>query len=299
MGPTGVGKTELALHLAGAFPAEVVNADSRQVYRYMDIGTAKPSREQRDQVPHHLLDIVDPDQDFSLALYQEMAYQAIQDVRRRGKLPLLVGGSGLYVWAVVEGWQIPRVAPDRELRRSLVARAQREGATALYEELRKLDPAAASRIDPRNLRRLIRALEVCLKTGRGFSQLGRKAAPTYPILILGLTTRRDELYRRVDSRIDGMVEQGWVEEVAGLMARGFSPHLPAMSGVGYKQIGMYVQGRCIGLATAIQQAKYATHRFARRQYAWFRLSDSRIHWLEIGEGVGEAAKTLVAQFVNT
>ena len=220
VGPTGVGKTELAISLARSFNAEIVNADSRQVYRYMDIGTAKPTPQQQAQAPHHLLDIVNPDEDFNLALYQETANQAIADIQQRGKLPLLVGGSGLYVWAMVEGWRIPRLEPDRALRLKLETKAKEEGQDLLYEELKRSDPVAAQRIDPRNIRRVIRALEVCYKTGRPFSEQYQKAPPPYPVMIIGLTLDREELYRRVDNRMDSMVEKGLDTEVQGLMAQG-------------------------------------------------------------------------------
>ena len=295
-GPTGVGKTELAISLASTLNAEIVNADSRQVYRYMDIGTAKPTPEQQAQAPHHLLDIVNPDEDFNLALYLELVNQSIADIQQRGKLPLLVGGSGLYVWAVVDGWRIPRLEPDRELRQKLETRAKEEGPGLLHAELKRLDPIAAERIDPRNIRRVIRALEVCYKTERPFSEQYQKAPPPYPVLIIGLTLDREELYRRVDNRMDSMVEKGLVAEVQGLMARGYGLDLPAMSGVGYKEIGQYLQGGW-DLAIAIQKAKFATHRFIRHQYAWFHLSDERISWLQAGEGMGEKAKALVASFM--
>ena len=172
VGPTAVGKSKLALKLAQTFNGEIVSADSRQVYRYMDIGTAKPSREQRNFIPHHLIDVVDPDADFNLALFQEMARQALQDIDLQGRVPFLVGGSGLYVWSLLEGWRLPQVPPDPELRRSLEARVQAEGSDVLYKELQELDPVAAERIDPRNIRRVIRALEVYQLTGKPFSQLG-------------------------------------------------------------------------------------------------------------------------------
>ena len=187
--------------------------------------------------------------------------------------------------------------PDRELRQKLEMRAKEEGLGLLHTELKRLDPIAAERIDPRNIRRVIRALEVCYKTGRPFSEQYQKAPPPYPVLIIGLTLDREELYRRVDNRMDSMVEKGLVAEVQGLVAKGYGLDLPAMSGVGYKEIGRYLQGKW-DLATAIQKAKFTTHRFIRHQYAWFRLSDERISWLESGAGVEEKAETLVASFVK-
>ena len=190
VGPTALGKSMLALHLALAFNGEIVGADSRQIYRYMDIGVAKPTVEQRKLVPHHLVDIVDPDQNFTLALYQRLAYQTIDDIQRRNKLPFLVGGSGLYAWSVIEGWKIPHVPPNAELRRRLEQRATREGVRVLYDELCKADPGGAQRVDPHNLRRVIRALEVCEVTGMPFSQLQHNSSPPYRTLVIGLTAER-------------------------------------------------------------------------------------------------------------
>jgi tRNA dimethylallyltransferase len=279
VGPTAVGKSALALRLAQAFDGEIVSADSRQVYRYMDIGTAKPSPEERALVPHHLIDIVDPDQDFTLALYQDTASSAIGDIQRRGRLALLVGGSGLYVKSILDGLSIPRVAPDAELRHSLEQKATREGHTSLYNELKKVDPVAATEIDPRNVRRVIRALEVYRATGTPFSN-HRKSMPSFDYLMIGLTTDRDNLYGKIDSRVDSMMERGLAGEVEGLLERGYSLDLPAMSGLGYKQIGQYINGE-LGLEEAVQRLKYDTHRFARHQYAWFRPGDESIHWFDV------------------
>jgi len=295
VGPTAVGKSALALSLAQSFDGEIVSADSRQVYRYMDIGTAKPSPEERALVRHHLIDVVDPDEDFSLALYQKMAYQAIEDIQQRGKLPILVGGSGLYVWAVLGGFKIPQVPPDAKLRRNLEEKAAREGYMALYDELKHIDSDAAQRIDPRNVRRVIRALEVFHTTGLPLSKLQR-FSPLFRTLVVGLTMERRELYRRIDSRVDRMMERGLVQEVKGLLERGYSLDLPSMSGLGYKQIGQYLKGE-IDLATAVQRIKYETHRFARHQYAWFRPNDERIHWFDVTNGVEESIQSLIRGFI--
>ena len=279
VGPTAVGKSALALRLAQLFGGEIVSADSRQVYRYMDIGTAKPSPEERTLVPHHLIDITDPDQDFTLALYQGMASSAIEDIQRRGRLVFLVGGSGLYVKSIVEGLSIPRVAPDTELRQALEEKSADEGYTSLYKELQKVDPVAAGKIDPKNVRRVIRALEVYHTTGIPFSS-HQKSAPSFDCLIIGLTTNRNDLYVIIDSRVDGMIQRGLIDEVKGLMQRGYSLDLPAMSSLGYKQIGQYINGD-LGLEEAVQRIKYDTHRFARHQYAWFRPEDESIHWFDV------------------
>ncbi len=297
VGPTAVGKSQLALHLAKEFGGEIVNADSRQVYRYMNIGTAKPSHAEQSLIRHHLIDIINLDESFSLAIYQKQAIKAIEDIQQRDKLPLLVGGSGLYIWSVVEGWRIPPVAPNLELRRSLEIRAKKEGVYALYQELQKADPVAATKIMPNNLRRIIRALEICQATGSPVSQLWRKEPLPFPVLIIGLTMRRDDLYRRIDSRVDDMIKQGLVEEVKDLVAKGYDLALSSMSGIGYKQIGMFLRGR-LDLSTAIQQMKYETHRFARHQYAWFHLNDARIHWLDMSGNVQKETSNLVETFIT-
>jgi len=297
IGPTAVGKSQLALHLAQDFDGEIVNADSRQVYRYMDIGTAKPSHAELSLVRHHLIDIINPDESFSLAIYLKLALEAIENIQQRRKLPLLVGGSGLYVRSVIEGWQIPPVAPDTEFRHGLEKRAEKEGGYALYQELQKVDPAAATKIMPTNLRRIIRALEIYQVTGQPVSQLWQKKPPSYPVLIIGLTMQRDNLYRRIDARVDEMIKQGLIEEVKDLMAKDYNPDLPSMSGIGYKQIGMFVQEK-LDLTTAIQQLKTGTHRFARHQYAWFHLNDARIHWLNEYDDMQKEAHKLVASFLT-
>ncbi len=279
VGPTAVGKSALAIRLAQAFDGEIVSADSRQVYRYMNIGTAKPPSEERTLVPHHLIDVVDPDEDFTLALYQEIASSAIRDIQRRGRLAFLVGGSGLYVKSIVDGLSIPQVAPDAGLRHDLEEKVRDEGYTSLYNELKKVDPVAAGKIDPKNVRRVIRALEVYRATGTPFSS-HQKNLPAFQILTIGLTTDRDNLYGKIDSRVDGMIQRGLINEVKGLMQCGYSLDLPAMSSLGYKRIGQHINGD-LGLEEAVQRIKYDTHRFARHQYAWFRPGDDSIHWFDV------------------
>jgi tRNA dimethylallyltransferase len=274
VGPTGVGKSQLAVCLAQAFNGEIVNADSRQVYRFMDIGTGKPTPELLRQVPHHLIGVINPSEDFSLAQYQKMAEQAVSDIIGRDKLPLLVGGSGLYVRAVLEGWGIPRIKPKPELRRRLEEKA----------------------LDRQNLRRIIRALEVH-HGGGGPSPQPSKEAPAYDILIIGLTLDREELYRRIDARVDEMVKHGMVEEVSRLMAMDYGPELPAMSAIGYRQIGMYLRGE-LCLEAAVQQIKYESHRFVRQQYNWFGLKDDRISWFDVGGSVYREIEGLLASFID-
>jgi tRNA dimethylallyltransferase len=263
----------------------------------MNIGTAKPTPQELSLVSHHLIDIINPDEDFSLAQYQQLAYQAIEAIQQRHKLALIIGGSGLYLWSVVAGWGIPEVPPDPEFRHRLERKAAELGEDKLYQELVKVDPVAAQKIDPRNIRRIIRALEVHRTTKIPFSQLQYKQAPFSDILILGLTADRAELYHRIDLRVDEMIKQGLVTEVKQLVNMGYNFNLPAMSGIGYRQIGMFLRGE-LTLETAIQQIKFETHRFVRHQYAWFRLKDDRIKWFDIQDRAEPEIIALVAKFMN-
>lgn len=301
VGPTAVGKTDLAVHLAQAVNGEIVSADSRQVYRGMDIGTAKATREEQERAVHHLVDVVDPDETLGLAQFQELANAAIAGITARGRVPLLVGGTGQYVMAVVEGWKVPRVPPDEALRRDLYRQAEEEGAEVLHARLRALDPAAADRIDARNVRRVVRALEVCLVTGEPISEQQGKSPPPYRILILGLSLPRAELYRRIDDRVERMMAAGLEDEVRGLVTAGYGFDLPAMSGVGYGQFAPYLAGEAT-LDSVVGEIKRATRRFVRHQANWFRQGDARIHWLEAvptrARGARRAALELVRAFLD-
>ena len=297
VGPTAVGKTALVMRLAEAVGGEIVSADSRQVYRGMDVGTAKATPEERVRVPHHLLDVVDPDEALSLARYQELAYAAIGDITARGRVPFLVGGTGQYVMAVVEGWQVPRVPPDEALRHKLYRQAEEEGAEALHARLRALDPVAAGRIDPRNVRRVVRALEVCLTTGRPISEQQRRSPPAYRILMIGLSLPRPELYRRIDRRVERMVAAGLEAEVRRLVAAGYGFNLPAMSGVGYGQLAPYLAGQAT-LPDVVHEIKRATRRFVRHQSNWFRPDDPRIHWFEAVPNPQADVLGLVREFLS-
>ncbi len=298
VGPTAVGKTELSLQLAERIGGEIVSADSRLLYRGMDIGTAKPTPAEQARVLHHLIDVADPDEAWSVARYQDAAYAAIADIHRRGKVPLLVGGTGQYIWAVVEGWQVPRVPPRPELRAALERWGEAIGPEALHARLARLDPEAAARILPSNLRRTVRALEVIFATGRRFSEQQRKQPPPYDILILGLTRPRPELHARIDARIDAMLAAGWLDEVRRLLKAGYSPDLPAMSGIGYAELSAYLQGQ-VSLEEAVRQIQRRTRRFVRRQANWFKANDPRIHWFPAGEHPLEAMLPLVVEFLET
>jgi len=295
VGPTAVGKTQLALRLGEEFGGEVISADSRQIYKGMDIGTAKPTAEERRRVPHHLIDLIEPDEGFTLVQYQEMAYEAIDEVLSRGRLPFLVGGTGLYVKALVEGFSVPRVKPNMARRRALLKEARERGAEALYARLKEVDPRAAARIDPQNVRRVVRALEVYEATGQPISRLQRKEPPPYRILKIGLTMERKALYRRIDERVDRMMEMGLLEEVKRLVEKGYRD-LPAMSGLGYKQLGLYLRGE-VDLAEAVRMIKSETRRFVRQQYKWFRLDDETINWIEVDGDPCAEARALVGAFL--
>lgn len=279
LGPTAVGKTGLAIELAQKIGGEIIGADSRQVYRFMDIGTAKPTPQQQALVPHHLIDIVDPNEELSLSLYQQKAYETIAQVVGRDHIPLLVGGTGQYLTAVTEGWSIPEVPPNLELRTELETYATLHGAQALYARLIALDPTAAEKIHPNNIRRVIRALEVCLESGQLISELQRKQPPPYEIFQIGLAMDRERLYERANQRIEQMIAAGFVSEVRQLLDRGYTPALYSMSGLGYREIALHLSAGTL-LTEAITATKSATHDFIRRQYTWFRGHDNGIQWYD-------------------
>ena len=297
VGPTAVGKTALAVRLAEAVGGEIVSADSRQVYRGMDIGTAKATPEERARVPHHLLDVVDPDEALSLAQFQELAYAAIDDITGRGRVPFLVGGTGQYVKAVVEGWLIPRVLPDDALRERLYCQAEAEGAEALHARLQTLDPVAAAKIDARNVRRVVRALEVCLLTGQPISAQQAKSPPPYRVLTIGLALPRPALYRRIDRRVEEMIAAGLEDEVRRLVAAGYGFDLPAMSGVGYGQFEPRLAGEA-SLEDVAREIKRATRRFVRHQANWFRADDPHIHWFAVQPDPFDRALNLLRSFLS-
>ena len=297
VGPTAVGKTTIAIGLAQKFQGEIVSADSRLFYRGMDIGTDKPTREQRQVVPHHLIDIANPDEIWSLALYQVSARHVITDIHGRDRLPFLVGGTGQYIHAVIEGWSLPQVVPDPRLRRILETWSDEIGREGLHARLAVLDPDAASSIDLSNLRRTIRALEVILTTGRPFSSQKKRQPPAYNLLVIGLIRPRSELYARIDARIDRMITDGLIDEVNQLLRQGYSPTLPTMSAIGYQEIVSYLQGK-MPLKEAIAKIKRRTHMFVRRQANWFKLLDPRIHWFDLSLQTEGEIERLVYTFLK-
>jgi tRNA dimethylallyltransferase len=281
VGATATGKTALGISLASQLAGEIVNADSRQVYRGMDIGTAKPTAAEQAATRHHLLDVVDPDETLTLANYLDAAKAALEDIWSRSKQPILVGGTGQYVWALLEGWRVPRVPPDAELRTRLEQQAAERGGASVVDELRAVDPVSAARIEPRNLRRVVRAIEVTRATGRPFSEWQEKDPPYYDTTVLGLRMDRPSLHTRIDARVDAMMAAGLIDEVRGLNTEGYGCELPAMSGIGYRQICEHLRGERT-LEDAVVRIKTETHRLARMQHAWFKPADSRIRWLEAG-----------------
>lgn len=297
VGPTAVGKTEISIQLAERLNGEIVSADSRLFYRGMDIGTAKPSREEQARVPHHLIDIANPDQILSLAVFQQKAREAIADIHKRNKLPFLVGGTGQYIRAVTQGWSPPEVKPDAQLRQELEKRKEERGVKWLHEELERLDPAAAENIDPRNVRRTIRALEVIMTTGKKFSEQRRQGESPYRLITIGLTRPREELYQRVDARIEAMYANGLMDEVKGLLARGYSPSLPTMSAIGYRECVQALEGK-ITVEEAKQLTRRATRVFVRRQANWFKESDPNILWFRVEEGSADEIEKNIRRLVD-
>jgi tRNA dimethylallyltransferase len=297
VGATGVGKTDAAIALAEALGGEVVSADAFQVYRGLDIGTAKASTPLRARVRHHLIDVVEPGDQLSLARWLDMAHAALRDIWARGKLPILAGGSGQYVWALLEGWQVPRVAPDPGLRAELEALAAEHGISALLDRLRGLDPEAARRIDGSNPRRLVRAIEVVQREGRPLAACQARSPIDAEMLVLGLRLPREQLYARLAVRTDAMYAAGFVAEVRRLRDEGKGDTAAVRGGVGYREVSQHLDGE-IDLPEAIRLHKLANHRLVRRQNAWFKPTDQRIAWLDAGNDAGArcvaAARTWLA-----
>lgn len=291
IGPTGVGKSEVAFLLAQRLGGEIISVDSMQVYQSMDIGTAKPSQEERGKVKHHLVDICPVDADFTVAEYQRLARQAILEIQDRGKLPILVGGSGLYLRAVIDDLSFAPQDRSKKVAKTLYEEAEKRGVESLHEELKTVDPEAASRIHPHNLRRIIRALEVYRITGNPFSQYRKvweKRQSIYDLMMVGITAPRDELYGRVEARVDRMLERGLLEEVRNLAAKGFGAVITAKQALGYKELLDYLEGG-VSFDEGVKRIKVNSRHFAKRQLTWFR-RDPRIIWFE--RGAGESAKEL-------
>lgn len=282
VGATATGKTTLAIELARRLGGEIISADSRQIYRHMDIGTAKPTADQRAAARHWLIDVADPDEQYTLALFLDGATAAINDIVARRRVPIVAGGTGQYVWALLEAWDVPRVKANPALRAELEARAAREGGAALFDELQRIDPRSADTIDPRNIRRVMRAIEVTLATGLPFSAGRARGEPTFDQRVIGLHLERALLYAHIDRRVEVMIEAGLVEEVRSLVESGYGCSLPSMQSIGYREICGHLRGE-LTLSEATDRIKTETHRLARMQRAWFREDDPRISWLKASE----------------
>ncbi len=279
IGPTASGKTSLSLELAEHLKTEIISADSRYFYRRMDVGTAKPSLFERKRIFHHMIDVADPNDTISVAAFKEQVEKIIASLQEQGKIPIVVGGTGQYIHSIIHNWSMPQIEPDQKMRLFLEEYSLKNGKEKLYEYLEKLDPEAASIIDYRNVRRTIRAIEVILKTGRKFSDLRKASNSKYSHKIIGIQWEREELYKRIDTRIDDMMANGFIEEVKKLQNMGYSSKTPAMSAIGYREIMEYLHGQCT-LAEAITLMKRNTRTFVRRQANWFKENDPSITWFE-------------------
>jgi len=283
IGPTAVGKTRMSLEIAKAWNAEIISGDSMQVYRGMDIGTAKIKEAQREGIPHHLIDICDPDYPFSVAEFQQQCRELIQDITSRGKLPFIVGGTGLYVESVAYGYEFADSGSDEAFREEQASYALQYGAEALHARLRSVDPESAQRLHPHDQRRIIRALEVLHLTGiKQSTQLeGQNKISPYELCMLGLTMERALLYERINERVDAMIAEGLVDEMRGLLTQGVKPGAVSMQGLGYKEIALYLDGH-LTLDEAVVLLKRDTRHYAKRQLSWFRRMKD-ISWIDSSE----------------
>ena len=282
LGPTAVGKTALSLRMAEAFNGEIVSADSRLFYRGMDIGTAKPTPAEMSAVPHHLIDVAEVDEVWSLGKFKRRAIKVIDAVHQRGGVPFLVGGTGQFIRAITEGWVVPELPADEQMREVLTRWADEIGPEGLYERLEVVDPAATEKILPGNLRRTVRAFEVIFHTGQKFSALRQREPVPYRILQIGLDRPRPVIDTRIEQRVDAMMAAGFLEEVAGLLAKGYSPELSSMSAIGYSQLADHLAGET-SLEEAVEETKKVTKKFYRRQMTWFKRSNPQIHWFNLEE----------------
>ena len=281
VGPTAVGKTKIGIELAEKLGGEIVSADSRQMYRSMNIGTAKPSPEDMQKIPHHMIDVVNPDEEYTVADYACGAHAAIKSISEKGKIPVMVGGSGLYIRAVIDGI-FPGPGSDMKIRGKLEIEAKENGLASLYGRLCKVDPAASHRIHPRDMRRIIRALEIYEITGKPISLLqeeGKKKEPEYKTVMIGLNRPRKELYRRIEERVEEIFQHGFIEEVKTLLGKGYEESLISMEALGYREVVMFLRGKT-SIDLVKRKVKQNICHYARRQLIWFR-KDKRITWFNI------------------
>lgn len=284
IGPTAIGKTALSIELAKRFNGEIISADSMQIYKYMDIGSAKVTKEEMDGIPHYLLDIVAPDEEFTVAKYKRNAVELIKDINNRNKLPMVVGGTGLYINSLVYNLDFTEVPPNEEIRKELEDLANKYGNEYLHQELEKIDSKAASILSINDRQRMIRALEIYKITGVSKSDQNpnfREPVTDYNLVMIGLNMDRATLYERINKRVDIMLENGLIEEIKMLMDMGYNKDMVSMKGIGYKEMMMYLEGS-ISLEEAIEMIKKGSRNYAKRQLTWFR-RDPRIHWVYVDE----------------
>lgn len=281
VGPTAVGKTDISIKLAKELNGEIISADSMQIYKYMNIGTAKVKEDEMQGIPHYLIDIVYPDEDFTVSDYKNLANEHINDINSRSKLPIVVGGTGLYINSLVYKLSFTQVAPNNEFREVYNKIADEYGNVKIYEELKKVDQASASKININDRKRIIRALEIYHETGKPMSEYNkdfRKHNDDYDIVLIGLTMDRSMLYERINIRVDNMIEEGLIDEVEELIKMGYDRQLNSMQALGYKEIISYLYGE-ISLDEAIELIKRNSRKYAKRQLTWFR-RDNRIKWID-------------------
>lgn len=291
LGPTASGKSDLAIQLAKKFRGEIVSADSRQIYRGLDIGTAKVTKEKRKIIPHYLIDIRKPNQIYTVGQFKKDAIRAINKIIEQGKIPFLVGGTGLYIKAIVDNLEIPKVKPDLKLRKKLEAKIEKDGLEAIFEKLTKIDPEAAYIVDPKNPRRIIRALEVAIKAKKPFSSLRKEGTPLFDVLQIGLNPGEKELKKRIEKRMNEMIKKGLVKEVKNLI-KIYDKNLPTFDAIGYREIIDYLDKK-YPLEEAILRINKNSWRYARKQMSWFK-KDARIYWIKNQK----QADTLIRKFLK-
>ena len=287
VGPTASGKTSIAVDLAKNFHSEIISSDSRYFYKRLNIGTAKPTQDEMGGIKHHMIDIVEPEETLSVAVFKDRAESIIQFLHQQDRIPFVVGGSGQYIHALLKNWKMPEIEPDFVLRNYLEKISDLYGRERLFSLLEKIDPEAAKLIDFRNLRRTIRAIEVMIKTGQRFSELRKSETSSYSIKILGIHWNREELYKRIDRRIENMIQNGFIKEVKELLENGYSIQTPSLSAIGYREIIYFLKGKCT-LNESITLIRRNTRQYVRRQANWFKENDPTIKWFD-GENLNLSA----------
>lgn len=284
VGPTAIGKTEVSIKLAKKLNGEIISADSMQIYKYMNIGTAKIAENEKEEIPHYMIDIINPDENFTVAEYKKMALKYINNIHRKNKLPIIVGGSGLYINSIVYNLNFTKVSPNEELRKEYNKLAETYGNQYIYNKLKAIDPKSAKRINQNDTKRIIRAIEIYHSTGKPMScyyDNFRKENDNFNIIMIGLVMNRHELYEKINNRVDMMIQNGLIQEVEHLLKMGYNENLKSMEALGYKEIIMYLKGQ-LTLNDATNQIKKKTRNFAKRQLTWFR-RDNRIKWINLDE----------------